>query len=172
MAPDRVPPVLLVLDTNIVLDLLVFSDPAARPLQTGLAQGTLDWLATPAMRDELERVLGYAQIASRLVHAGMRTGDVLADFDRRSRIVEAAAKAPVTCSDADDQMFIDLAVRHRCLLLSKDAAVLALKKRLATFEVDVAPSIPSAPSYNLIGFDRPNWGVRIPTIHSNKPEGA
>jgi predicted nucleic acid-binding protein len=35
------------------------------------------------------------------------------------------------CSDPDDQVFIDLAVAHRALLLSKDRAVLSMKKRLA-----------------------------------------
>ena len=40
------------------------------------------------------------------------------------------AKAPVTCSDADDQKFIDLAVAQRALLLSKDQHVLSIRKRL------------------------------------------
>ena len=39
-------------------------------------------------------------------------------------------KAPVTCSDADDQKFIDLAVAQRALLLSKDQHLLAMRKRL------------------------------------------
>jgi predicted nucleic acid-binding protein len=44
--------------------------------------------------------------------------------------VEVAPKAPVTCSDADDQKFIDLAVAHQALLLSKDQHVLSMQKRL------------------------------------------
>lgn len=153
---------LLVLDTNIVLDLLVFGDPAAGPLEAALALGTLCWLATPAMRDELERVLGYAQIASRLALGGMRAGGVLDSFDRQAHIVEAAARAPVACSDADDQKFVDLAVRHRCLLLSKDAAVLALAKRLAALQVRVVPALPSMSSHNLIGPERANSYCRHP----------
>ncbi len=150
------------LDTNIVLDLLVFGDPAAGPLEAALALGTLHWLATPAMRDELERVLGYAQIASRLALGGMRAGAVLDSFDRQAHIVAAAARAPVACSDADDQKFIDLAVRHRCLLLSKDAAVLALAKRLTAFQVRVVPALPSVSSYKLIGPERANSYCRHP----------
>jgi predicted nucleic acid-binding protein len=87
-------------------------------------------------------VLGYAQIASRLALSPLCAGDVLERFDRQARIVEAPGKAPVTCSDPDDQKFIDLAVSHRCLLLSKDAAVLKLKRKLAAFEVSVVAAIP------------------------------
>jgi predicted nucleic acid-binding protein len=139
---DGARPQLLVVDTNIVLDLLVFGDPLSHPLQAGLALGQLDWLATPAMRDELERVLGYAQIATRLAAGGQQATDVLAGFDRQARIVEVPARAPVTCSDPDDQKFIDLAVRHQCLLLSKDAAVLALAKKLAILRVRVISELP------------------------------
>ena len=38
-----------------------------------------------------------------------------------------APKAPVTCADPDDQIFIDLAVRHRCALLPWDALLAALE---------------------------------------------
>ena len=151
MGPEPARPVLLVLDTNVVLDLLVFGDSAAQPLQAALERGELDWLATPAMRDELEHVLGYAQIASRLALAALNASDVLERFDRQARIVEAPARAPVTCSDPDDQKFIDLAVSHRCLLLSKDAAVLKLRRKLATLEVSVVAAIPPAFSCSFIG---------------------
>jgi predicted nucleic acid-binding protein len=140
----------LVLDTNIVLDLFVFADARARPLHDCLERGGARWLSTPAMRDELERVLAYAHIVSRLEYYGLHARGVLARFDRHARIVEAAAKAPVTCKDPDDQKFIDLAVAHRCMLLSKDAAVLSMAKRLALLEVVAAPVMP-APSYSLIG---------------------
>lgn len=148
--PERALPVPVVLDTNIVLDLLVFGDAAAEPLRAALAAARLGWLATPAMRDEFERVLGYGTIAARLVSSELTGADVLACFDERSRMVEAPAKAPITCSDPDDQKFIDLAVRHQCLLLSKDAAVLGLRKRLASFEVSVAAALPPASSCSLI----------------------
>ena len=41
-----------------------------------------------------------------------------------------SAKASLTCSDADDQKFIDLAIAHQALLLSKDQHVLSMQKRL------------------------------------------
>lgn len=120
----------IVLDTNIVLDLLVFQDPRTPPLREALQAGTLQWVATPAMRDELERVLAYPHIAKRLVFYGLEPAAVLAARDAWAHTVEPAAKAPVTCKDPDDQRFIDLAVAHRCLVLSKDNAVLCMAKRL------------------------------------------
>jgi predicted nucleic acid-binding protein len=125
----------LVLDTNIVLDVLVFGDAAAQPVARGLEDGSLDWLATAAMREELARVLGYPKLAERVAFHRGDAGAVLADFDRRARLVPAPAKAPLTCGDPDDQKFIDLAVAHRCTLLSKDYEVLRMRKRLAGLAV-------------------------------------
>jgi predicted nucleic acid-binding protein len=48
---------------------------------------------------------------------------------------EVAAKASYICKDADDQKFIDLAVAHQALLLSKDKQVLRLTNRLARLGV-------------------------------------
>jgi predicted nucleic acid-binding protein len=81
----------------------------------------------------------------------LRAAQVLAGFDERARMLEAPARAPIRCSDPDDQKFIDLAVRHKCLLLSKDGAVLGLKKRLAAHGVSVVAALPPVSSYSLIG---------------------
>ncbi|MES2783919.1 MAG: putative toxin-antitoxin system toxin component, PIN family [Pseudomonadota bacterium] len=133
----------LVLDTNIVLDLFIFSDEAAKPIREQLDRGLLRWIATERMRSELERVLAYPHIVSRLVFYGKTAQDVLAQFDRHAEIAQTPAKARFICKDADDQMFIDLAVEHQCLLLSKDKAVLTMKNRLATLDVEVARPVPA-----------------------------
>ena len=133
MTPAARQPV--VLDTNIVLDLFVFNDDAAQPLRRALEAGELDWLATQPMRDELERVLAYPQIAPRLAFYQLAPGDVLAAFDRHTRLLEPASKARITCRDADDQKFIDLAVSGKALLLSKDRHVLSMAKRLLSLGV-------------------------------------
>jgi predicted nucleic acid-binding protein len=140
----------LVLDTNIVLDLFVFADARARPLHDCLERGGARWISTAAMRDELARVLAYAHIESKLAFYRRPAGEVLARFDRHASIVDVPAKAPVTCKDPDDQKFIDLAVAHRCMLLSKDGAVLSMTKRLALLEVVAAAAMPAS-SYSLIG---------------------
>ena len=153
----------LVLDTNIVLDLLVFQDPLTEPLRQALQQNHLNWISTQAMRDEFKRVLAYPQIARRLqltspgdtvvknfnhsdspaqiTPAADAMAQVLARFDAQVRLVPAAGKAPVTCGDPDDQKFIDLAVFHKALLLSKDRAVICMKKRLLTLDVHALTAI-------------------------------
>ena len=128
----------LVLDTNVVLDLLVFADPQVQPLAQGLAAGSLHWLATAAMREELARVLAYPKLAPRVASQRGGAGAVLQDFDRSARLVEVPAKASVTCGDPDDQKFVDLAVAHQCILLSKDREVLRMGKRLARLQVRAA----------------------------------
>lgn len=134
----------IVLDTNIVLDAFVFADEAATPLRQALEAGELRWWATAAMRDELARVLRYPQIVPRLAFYGLSDADVLAAFDRHAQIVDAPLKAHVTCSDPDDQKFIDLAVARRALILSKDRAVLSMKKRLATWSVPARSALAPA----------------------------
>jgi len=131
----------VVLDTNIVLDAFVFDDPASRPLKLALAAHQLKWVATKAMRDELERVLGYPKIVPRMLFYQVSAAHVLAQFDGQATLVDTAPKACATCRDPDDQMFIDLAVSHQALLLSKDQAVLCMHKRLFSLSVIVQEAV-------------------------------
>ena len=144
----------LVLDTNIVLDLLVFADPATALLRQLLQAGALGWMATAPMRSELERVLAYDHIAPRVAFYGLDTARVLAAFDAQARRVPVAARVPaVVCKDADDQPFLDLAAAHGAVLLSKDRAVLALRKRLRSHGADVGTVLVQA---------RPGAGAGVP----------
>lgn len=131
---------LIVLDTNIVLDLFVFDDPGVRELQRHIETGALRWLATQAMREELLRVLGYPKIAQRLTGAGVEALTVLDAFDRLALLVEPASSAGPLCADADDQHFIDLAVAHCALLFSKDRAITSLRRGLQALGVRVCVS--------------------------------
>jgi putative PIN family toxin of toxin-antitoxin system len=131
----------LVLDTNIVLDVFVFADAAAEPVRQGLAEGSLDWIATQPMRVELARVLAYPQIVPRLAFYGLAAADVLAAFDRHARIVPVAPRIGFACKDPDDQVFIDLAAAHRAQLLSKDRAVLCMRKRLVGLGVVIGTAL-------------------------------
>ncbi len=133
----------VVLDTNIVLDLFVFGDAAAAPLRAALNPQGLHWIATAAMREELARVLAYPQILKSLRHHQLTATDVLAQFDAHAQCVEAPAKASVTCKDADDQKFIDLAVAHGAQLLSKDHAVLCMARRLSGLGVRAGVALAS-----------------------------
>ena len=120
----------VVIDTNVALDLWVFDDPASAPLRLALESGQLEWQITNPMRDELQRVLDYPQIRPRMAFHGRTAAQVLERLDALAHCLPVAPKAPVTCKDPDDQKFIDLAVAHRALLLSKDRAVLSMRRRL------------------------------------------
>lgn len=126
---------MIVIDTNIVLDLFVFKDPLAQPLAQALANQTYKWLATAPMRDELERVLDYPNIALRMDAAQITATGVLAQFDAQVQWMDVAPRATLICRDPDDQKFIDLALAHQTMLLSKDRAVLCMAKRLLAVRV-------------------------------------
>lgn len=133
----------VVLDTNIVLDLWLYNDPATPALQAALKANEVQWLATQVMRDELERVLAYPHIVHRMAQSSLQAADILAQFDAHAVLRPVAAKAPYTCKDADDQKFVDLAAEHQAQLISKDKAVLTLRNRMARIGVAVAKSFPA-----------------------------
>jgi putative PIN family toxin of toxin-antitoxin system len=130
-----------VLDTNIVLDVFLFDDKVAKPILPALQAGHLRWLATPHMRNELQRVLDYTHIVAKLAYYQLSAADVLAAFDRHATLVAVAPRVHTVCKDPDDQCFIDLAVAHQALLLSKDKAVLCMKKRLLAQGVSAQTAI-------------------------------
>ena len=136
-------PVCVVLDTNIVLDLWLYQDPATPALQSALGDKTVRWLATQVMRDELERVLAYTHIVARMSASGITAEHILSRFDAHAQLMPIAAKAQFVCKDADDQKFIDLAAAHTAQLISKDKAVLTLRNRMARLGVAVARSFPA-----------------------------
>ena len=123
----EIAPQTIVLDTNIVLDLWLYLDPATPALREALTSKRVDWVATQAMRDELERVLAYPHIVLRMQKGGLVEEDV-----------PVADRAPYVCKDLDDQKFIDLACAYSCRLVSKDKAVLTMRNRLARFGVGVS----------------------------------
>lgn len=119
----------LVLDTNVVLDWLVFRNPAAACIEPALAAGRWRWFATAAMVSELEHVLTYPEVQSWLPDRGA----LHASCARWATLVAALPPAlsnPLRCIDPDDQMFIDLALQlGGATLLSRDRAVLKLARR-------------------------------------------
>lgn len=121
----------MVLDTNVVLDMLIFDDPHIPPIRELVAKGEVRWIADQTQRIELERVLHYSQIAPRVAFYGKTPEGVMAAFDATVEYVAEAPKIRFTCTDPDDQHFLDLASQHQALLVSKDKAVLKQRKRVA-----------------------------------------
>jgi len=120
---------LLVLDTNVVLDWLVFVDARIQPVVDALESGRLRWVACPAMRQELVHMLGHASLAR---WSPDRPAS-LAHFDRLAELRPAPAAnthVGLRCSDADDQVFVDLALAEGARwLLTHDRALLRLARR-------------------------------------------
>jgi len=124
-----------VLDTNTVLDWLVFRDPATDELARRIETGLLAWRATPAMRREFERVLPRPSLA----RWGPDPARAATAWDRLARLEALEpARGPLACTDPDDQVFIDFALQHRCTwLVSRDRALLRLARRAAAWGVEV-----------------------------------
>ena len=117
-----------VLDTNVVLDLLLFNDPRGQALHQAITAQSLRWIATEPMLDELGQVLRREALA----HWGHDSEQVMAEALRLCQLVansaETSGRVP-RCTDPDDQMFIDLAWRWPAtLLFSRDRALLRLAR--------------------------------------------
>ncbi len=131
-------PLLIVLDTNVVLDALLFRDAVCTPLNSQLAAGELRWVASAAMRTEL------AQVLSRPVFDAWRDREA-AVWERWAKWCHPLEPGPLTgaalrlrCTDLDDQIFIDLALACGARwLLSRDRAVLKLAKRARPLGLDI-----------------------------------
>ena len=119
----------IVLDTNVVLDWLLFADPAVEAIAQAIVAGRLRWRASASMRDELAHVLARGLAAAR----GADAAALLARWDAHAAAPEPEPPPqPLLCTDPDDQKFIDLALCTRARwLVSRDRAVLKLARRTA-----------------------------------------
>lgn len=126
-------PAAIVLDTNVVLDWLLFRDPCCAVLAARIESRQLVWHATLPMREELAQVLPRPQLQA---WDGER---VLIGFDRWAQLRSAQPHAAAPrCRDGDDQKFIDLACTLAARwLLTRDRALLDLARSARRQGVDV-----------------------------------
>jgi putative PIN family toxin of toxin-antitoxin system len=136
----------VVLDTNVVLDWLVFRNPHCDLLKSMLEENQLQWIATAVMWDELADVLtrGCLDAWQPDLQA------VKTQWTQRCQEVAppepAQTAALPRCTDTDDQKFIDLAISHQAhWLLSRDRAVLRLASRAAAWGLTIAAPIALVP---------------------------
>jgi predicted nucleic acid-binding protein len=128
----------LVLDTNAVLDWLVFRHPTCAAWSGWLEAGCVRLLASSAMHDELWHVLGRGVAAAWQPNPS----HIDAAWVRCVRAVEpvtlAGSALRLRCTDPDDQKFIDLALGHGARwLVSRDRAVLKLAKRARLLGLEI-----------------------------------
>jgi len=123
---DALPADRAVLDTQVVLDWLVFRDPTALPIGRAIECGSLHWLATQPMLAEIERVLDRGVGA-----AWLPDRPAIRDTCRCVGLqAEVSAFPTVRCADPDDQIFIDLALAAGARwLFTRDNALLRLAPR-------------------------------------------
>jgi putative PIN family toxin of toxin-antitoxin system len=138
-AAARRPALDLVIDTNVVLDWLVFRNPVGAALEDALTSRQCRWLCTRPMREELAQVIRRASLARWAIDADA----VLAVYDALGVDVGTpplpGAADRLHCTDPDDQPFVDLAIARRVhALLTRDRALLRLARRARRFGVLIA----------------------------------
>jgi predicted nucleic acid-binding protein len=127
-----------VLDTNVVMDWLVFGNPACLPLAQALAARSMRWLATAAMRDELSHVLARGVAAAWEPDLDTLWKAWNQHVTEVPAVAASGAASRLRCTDCDDQKFIDLALVHGAQwLLSRDRAVLKLARRSRAFGLEI-----------------------------------
>lgn len=123
-------PLRLVLDTNVVLELFHFNDPATRGISALIEAGDALCYACPRTLAEIEVVAPRPEF--RLDEAAAAA--LVAHYRARALIAADPTENPLLprCRDTSDQKFIELAVSVGAdFLLTRDKAVLKLARRLA-----------------------------------------
>lgn len=137
-------PIKLVLDTNVVIDWLVFDDPYMNPLRQGVNDGCIHVLTHPPAINEFHRVLAYPQLKLERT----RQQEI---FDRYLALTTVAPMPEgfspkhlmmpggfPRCRDRDDEPFLALAYHARAdALASRDNAVFGLKSRAEKFGLTI-----------------------------------
>jgi putative PIN family toxin of toxin-antitoxin system len=119
----------VVLDTNVVLSLWMFEDPALVPLRAALDDGRLTSFTRDDCSGELARVLAYHQFKQ----PPERQATLLAAHHARSiriEVITPPAYVLPNCLDRDDQKFLEIARDSgAAALLTRDKLVLKLGRR-------------------------------------------
>lgn len=130
-------------DTNVVIDWLVFDDPYLDPLRKSVSAGRVGVMTNYLARAEFARVLGYPLLRLN----PERQVDVLRRYDAlttaRTMPDGFAASALLLptgfphCRDRDDDAFLALAFHARVPLVTRDRALLKLRKRVRKFDLEI-----------------------------------
>lgn len=126
-----------VLDTNVVLDWLVFRNAGVQGLAQAVEAGTVQWIGCSRMHDELVHVLTHVDLAGHAFNAEHVLTSVMKSM-RRVPCPSALPLQRLRCTDPSDQVFIDLALHERARwLVTRDRALLKLARRAAPLGVQV-----------------------------------
>jgi putative PIN family toxin of toxin-antitoxin system len=128
----------LVLDTNVVVDWLVFDHPFLAAFRSSVLDGRVTIVTHPPAHSELQRVLGYPEL--RLT--AEQQSSVLMRYEAQTRMLptclESLPERFPECRDSDDDHFLALAWHAKAdALVSRDRAVLKLARRARKFGFQV-----------------------------------
>jgi len=135
-SPKRVD---VVLDTNALLDWLIFQSPSCFAFGNAVESGSVRLLTSPSLRGELRHVLARGVV-------NRWTTDFSSLWAILDRYTIELPDPPMghgslslRCTDPDDQKFIDFAIAHQAKwLLTRDCAVLKLRKKALAFGLLIA----------------------------------
>lgn len=120
--PDRA-----VLDTNVLLALWLFREPAVEPLRVAVEAGLLQPVCCQATDAEFAEVLNRPELFS---IEPERQAALLDAWRARASPVEAIQSAPWVCRDPLDQKFLDLAISAGATwLITRDRDLLKLARK-------------------------------------------
>ena len=123
----------LVLDTNVVIDWLVFDDAFLASFREQVRERSIQVITHAPALNELQRVLGYPILEL----SAERQAAVLEQYAALASSFEGDSELPTgfpRCRDSDDDPFLHLAWRAGAdALVSRDKAVLKLAKRARKF---------------------------------------
>ena len=127
---------ILVLDTNVWLDWLLFDDPCVAALKTAVKEGRAEIFIDAAGEAELARVLAY-DLGKHSIGAEQQAA-CLAECKRVAKSLEKtvdAGKLP-RCPDPHDQIFLEAALAAGAdYLVTKDRDLLELPRSRLAFRV-------------------------------------
>lgn len=120
---------LCALDTNVILDWLIFEDPAISTLARMIESNAVELVTTVDCRTELAHVLHYETLRA----SADDRKRALARFDTFAHIFTGKPRAEILprCRDATDQKFLELARDAQVdWLITKDRMLLKLASRI------------------------------------------
>ena len=127
---------ILVLDTNVWLDWLLFDDPSIAALKVAVKEGRAEIFIDAAGEAELARVLAY-DLGKHSIDAGKQAA-CLAECRSIARTIQhsvSAQKLP-RCPDPHDQAFLEAALAAGAdYLVTKDRDLLELPRSRLPFRV-------------------------------------
>jgi uncharacterized protein len=119
--------VIAVLDTNVLLALWLFRDPAVSPLQAALEAGTVQAVRSAATDAEFAEVLARPELFAVVPE---RQAALLGAWQAMATLVAVIESAPWVCRDPLDQKFLDLAVSAGAgWLITRDQDLLKLARK-------------------------------------------